>query len=94
MSIKEAMNQLRETLQQELGLVPTIDIRFHTGYINPILEFTPAALQAARILGEAVNEPVIPVSHEDYNWFNIGTNMTIFYHDLSYETYLALGMED
>lgn len=88
MSINEALNQLRETLQQELGLIPTIDIRFHTGQGNPILEFTPAALQAARILGEAVNESVVPVSHDEYHWFNIGNNITIFYHDLSYETHL------
>lgn len=93
MSINEALNQLRETLESELGLIPTIDINFHTSR-NPYLEFTPAALQAARILAEAVNQPVVPVSRNGYHWFNIGRNMTVFYNDLSYETYQELGLED
>lgn len=94
MSINEALNQLRETLQKEVGLNPTIDIRFHTGLGNPDLEFTPAALEAARTLGEAVNQPVVPASHKGHHWFNVGSNMAVFYNDLAYETYQALGLVD
>jgi hypothetical protein len=92
MSIKEVLQQVEEIIEKETGLIPSIDIRFHTTK-NPVLEFTPSAWLTARAFSLATGQPLVPKSRDGCHWFSIG-NITIFYDDLSYETYQAMGWLD
>lgn len=80
MSIMEALGQLKDVLEKEVGLIPNIDIRFHTPP-NAALSFAPAAISAASALGRLTGGQLTYWSSNDYNWITIGDNMVVFYDD-------------
>jgi len=80
MSINDALKQLKEIIQQEVGLIPTIDIRFHSTE-NPPLSYIPAAISAAGALGRLINEPLAQKSSNGYNWIDIGDNVVVFFDE-------------
>ncbi len=80
MSINDALEQLKEIIQQEVGLVPTINIHFHT-LENPALSFAPAAISAADALGRLINEPLSQKHSNGCNWIDIGDNVVVFFDE-------------
>ena len=80
MSIMEALGQLKDVLEKEVGLIPDIDIRFHTPQ-NAALSFAPAAISAAGALGRLTGGQLTYWSSNGYNWITIGDNMVVFYDD-------------
>jgi hypothetical protein len=92
MSIKEAYEELQEVLKRELGLVPTVQIYFHSAY-NRGLSFTPYARWAAEVMAEALGETVEADSSGCCNWFRVGDAVTVFYDDdMDYTEYREAGM--
>ncbi len=82
MSINDAMEQLKQTILDQTGLVACVEVNLFPTR-NPQLRYCPAAHAAASVISRSMGEEMQVQSGNDFQWISIGDEVTIYFNDLS-----------